>query len=249
MRLPHGAPVIAAGCAVLATAAILAASPDSQRASAQGRVTVSAEQLLINQRISQASVRRSNRALNYLRPIRTSETDAADDGTNGVMPPIGGGWTGEHIAVGAVGAPKLADAAVTGPKLADGAVTTPKLADGAVTGPKLADEAVGLGKLAPPVAERFALWAVVGPAGNLVRARGAVSAQVIAGPSFYRVDFDRPVRECAFTATIGSPAQAYIGSGEISTFGHPVEPAAVVVVTHNSAGGLLARGFHLKVHC
>lgn len=239
MRASRGAPATIAGCAVIAAAAILIAAPDGDRAGAQSGITVSAGQLLINQRISQASVRRSNRALNYLAPIRTAGSDAADDGTGGVVPPAGGGWTSEHLAAGAVGASEIAPAAVGTGHLADQAVTSPKLADGVV----------GPAKLSPDVDARFALWAVVSPAGALVRGRGATTVSVIAATYFYRVDFNRPVRDCSFTATIGSPGQAYVGAGEISTFGHPVAPQAVVVVTHRSDGFGEARGFHLTVNC
>lgn len=239
MRLPSGTTVAVAGCAVLATAAVMAAAPDTDRATAQSGVTLSAQQLLINQRVSQASVRRSNRALNYLAPVRTADGDAADDGTDGVMPPGGEGWTDAQLADGSVGSSEMKDQAVTGSKLADGAVGTGALADAGVTE----------GKLAPGVAERFALWAVVSPAGALVRDRGATAVTVIAATYFYRVDFDRPVRDCAYTASVGGPGQAYIGPGEVSTYSHPVLPQSVVVVTHNSAGAGLARGFHLTVHC
>lgn len=116
---------------------------------------------------------------------------------------------------------------------------TGNLVDGAVTEPKLA----------PQVTERLALWAVVEVDGTLVRNRRATASSIIAAPSFYRVDFDRPVRGCSFGATLGSTGQVYVGSGEVSVFGHPVDPAAVVVVTHSSTGALLARPFHLRVNC
>lgn len=75
---------VAAGLAALA--GVNAATGEAQ---AQSGFTVSPGQLQINQKISQASVRRSNRALNYLAPVRTQASDAADDGTDGVKPPVG----------------------------------------------------------------------------------------------------------------------------------------------------------------
>ena len=67
--------------------------------------TVTPQQLQINQNISSAAVKRSNRALNYLAPIRTTATDNADDGSNGVkalnsIPGSGAGWTVGQLAPG-----------------------------------------------------------------------------------------------------------------------------------------------------
>ena len=67
--------------------------------------TVTPQQLQINQNISSAAVLRSNRALNYLAPIRTTQTDNADTGNNGVkalnsIPGSGQGWTVGQLAPG-----------------------------------------------------------------------------------------------------------------------------------------------------
>jgi hypothetical protein len=91
-----------------ALGAVVAVSAATDQARAQSGFTVTAGQLQINQKISQASVRRSNRALNHLAPVRTAASDAADDGSGGVKPPAGTGWTADHIADGAVGRGKLA---------------------------------------------------------------------------------------------------------------------------------------------
>ena len=69
---------------------------------------------MINQKISQAAVRRSNSALNYLAPIRTTTTDAANTGANGVTPlskvtGSGLGWTTAQIANAAVTPAKLSN--------------------------------------------------------------------------------------------------------------------------------------------
>jgi hypothetical protein len=67
--------------------------------------TVSPEQLRINQNISSAAVKRSNRSLNYLAPIRTTQSDNADNGSQGVkplsgIPGAGQGWTLGQLAKG-----------------------------------------------------------------------------------------------------------------------------------------------------
>ena len=100
---------IAAG-AVLGTAAILVGSGTA----ATENANTTSQQLLINQRISQAAVRRSNSALNYLAPIRTTASDAANTGANGVTPlsrvtGSGQGWTTAQIANQAVTPAKLSN--------------------------------------------------------------------------------------------------------------------------------------------
>jgi hypothetical protein len=87
-----------AGGVALGLGAVVAVDLGTQPASAQSGFTVSAQQLKINQNISSAAVKRSNRALNYLAPIRTTQTDNADNGSNGVkpldsIPGSGDGWT------------------------------------------------------------------------------------------------------------------------------------------------------------
>lgn len=95
---------VACGVA-LGLGAVAVADVGTQTASAQSGFTVSAQQLKINQNISSAAVKRSNRALNYLAPIRTTQTDNADDGSNGVktlssIPGSGQGWTVGQLAPG-----------------------------------------------------------------------------------------------------------------------------------------------------
>ena len=83
-------------------AVVGATTPSAEAAST---FTVTPQQLQINQNISSAAVLRSNRALNYLAPIRTTQTDNADTGNNGVkalnsIPGSGQGWTVGQLAPG-----------------------------------------------------------------------------------------------------------------------------------------------------
>jgi len=99
-------PFLVASAAVLGTAAVLVGSGTA--------ATSTSEQLMINQKISQAAVRRSNSALNYLAPIRTTTTDAANTGADGVTPlskvtGSGLGWTTAQIANAAVTPAKLSN--------------------------------------------------------------------------------------------------------------------------------------------
>lgn len=103
----------AAAGAVLAVAGGFAVDGAMNQADAQGGFEVTPAQLRTNQRISQAAVRRSNRSLNYLAPIRTQATDAADTGNQGVkplsqIPGAGQGWTSGQIADGAITTSKVA---------------------------------------------------------------------------------------------------------------------------------------------
>lgn len=213
---------VAAG-AVMAVGAGFAVQGAVDDAGAQASFTVTPAQLQTNQKISQAAVRRSNRSLNYLAPIRTAASDAADSGNDGVkplssIPGSGQGWQSNQIA--------------------DGAITTSKVSDGAVTAAKLES---GL-------AARLPLTAVVSDSGALVRGRGATGAQD-AGGSFFTVDFDRNVRECVYEATIGGTGTSYGGVGEVSVYSHPTRLNTVVVTTHDSTGAFANRPFHLTVLC
>lgn len=102
-------PFAIASAAVLGTAAVLVASGTAANETAISTT----QQLVINQRISQAAVRRSNSSLNYLAPVRTAQSDAANTGRNGVTPlsrvtGAGKGWPTTAIADQAITAAKLA---------------------------------------------------------------------------------------------------------------------------------------------
>lgn len=87
---------VAALAAAGAAAAIVVSGASGQNSSS--------EQLLVNQRISQAAVRRSNAALNYLQAVRSTASDTANGmyATNpvGVQAPNGAGWLGSAISTG-----------------------------------------------------------------------------------------------------------------------------------------------------
>jgi hypothetical protein len=98
---------VAAGVA-LGLGGVVAVEAATDSASAQGGFTVTPGQLKINQRISQAAVRRSNEALQLLDPIRREQSQPTK-----VL-----GWRTQD----------LRDSAITTAKLGNGAVTEPKLA-------------------------------------------------------------------------------------------------------------------------
>lgn len=142
---------VAAGVA-LGIGGVIATDVATESADAQGGFQVTAAQLKINQNISSAAVRRSNRGLNYLAPIRTQQTDNADDGTDGVtplanVPGSGDGWTNSQIANEAINSEKIAPGGVTSGDLADNSVQSAKIENNAVTGEKIADGAVSQSKI------------------------------------------------------------------------------------------------------
>lgn len=103
-------PFAIASVAVLGAAAVLVGSGT---AASENANTIN-QQLMINQRISQAAVKRSNSSLNYLAPIRTAATDAANTGAQGVTPlskvtGAGLGWTTAQIADKAITPAKLSN--------------------------------------------------------------------------------------------------------------------------------------------
>jgi hypothetical protein len=89
---------VAAGVA-LGLGTVVAVDAATEEASAQARFTVSAEQLRINQRISQAAVRRSNESLQLLDPIRRDPRQPSK-----VL-----GWRTQDLRDNAVTSAKLAE--------------------------------------------------------------------------------------------------------------------------------------------
>ena len=90
---------------------------------------------------------------------------------------------------------------------------------------------------------------VISDVGALVRGRGvASSAQT--GTGQYQVVFDRDVRQCVYTATLGDESASGPGTGQISVTSAASNVNGVRVVTRNSAGDAnVDRSFHLTVSC
>jgi hypothetical protein len=104
-----------------------------------------------------------------------------------------------------------------------------------------------------PGAAATPLFAVVdGRAATPTIVRGAHATSVNRGASAgaFIVGFDRNVRSCAYVATIGLPGAATTEEpGFITTVGAAVSVNAVFVTTHDVAGALADRDFHLQVIC
>ena len=132
----------------------------------------------------------------------------------------------KQLRKNAVTTKKIAGRAVTGAKLANGAVTGAKIANQTITGKQInlaklgtvptatnaghASDADALGGSPASAYQAKILWARVGPSGTLTAASGATSSGQLVDtkgkliPGQYEVDFDRPVTDCAYEATIGS---------------------------------------------
>ena len=101
-------PWAAAACgAALGLGGILAMDAATESADAQGEFTVSAEQLQINQRISQAAVRRSNEALGLLGPVRPADSTDRNPVDPFATVERGSGWPTTALADGGVTSRKL----------------------------------------------------------------------------------------------------------------------------------------------
>ena len=96
---------------------------------------------------------------------------------------------------------------------------------------------------------RRVVWAVVNSDGTLARGQGALDANRL-DVGQYEVLFDRVVRRCAYTATIGiSRAVGVEAPGEITVAGRAGARNGVFISTHDSTGAFADRGFHLTVNC
>ena len=105
----------AAGLVGIAAGAGVLVGQSAATAAASTPVTFSREQLVINQRISQAAVRRSNESLGLLDAIRPVAGQPAK-----VL-----GWPTQSIRDGAITGSKLADRSVSADKLAPGTAGAP----------------------------------------------------------------------------------------------------------------------------
>jgi hypothetical protein len=98
------------------------------------------------------------------------------------------------------------------------------------------------------VADGVTRHAVVSNVGATVRSRGTTSSAQT-GPGQYVVVFDRDVRGCVYTATLGDESAAGPGNGQISVTSAASNVNGVRVVTRDSAGEFANRSFHLIVSC
>lgn len=176
-------------------------------------------QLLINQRISQAAVRRSNEGLNLLDPIRPNAKQPAK-----VL-----GWRSTDLRDGAVTTAKLLDRAVTTPKIADNAITPAQLNEGLREGqPRWAR-----------VAETGALNGTSGVTAVTRSANGAYTVKFDRNISTCAVQ--------ATVSGVGTTAPP-VGH-TIATWTSPGDPTVVQVATADGDGAASDTPFHVSALC
>jgi len=221
-------PLAIGAVAAVGGAAIMLAS------GANAGTTSSSEQLIINQRISQAAVRRSNTALNYMGVIRTSTLDNTyglnKSNPKGVTPltqvtGAGLGWQ----------TPQIRDGQVTSSKVADGAVTTSKIAAGGVTQEKLANKTY------------WAKYARITQ--NITASSGGVTA-VRNELGQTTLTFPVAVNACAYSTTISDTASAngYTISA-ISTGERTIQVNTVANGTTSLDPSAADAGYSIIVYC
>jgi hypothetical protein len=220
---------VAAGVA-LGLGSLVAVEAATDDASAQRGFTVTPAQLKINQRISQAAVRRSNEGLRLLDPIRSERGQP-----NKVL-----GWRTQDLR--------------------DGAVTTAKLNNGAVTNPKLGAGAVAEANLAGAVTARLhtvyraAVFNTPGQEPSLEpQSEGVTSVARTTGlpTGAFDLTFAQPVEGCTFTASVGT-----VRPGAVTPVFAPFIPYPTLiggnqlrVFTFNTANTLADAPFVVTVTC
>jgi hypothetical protein len=120
------------------------------------------------------------------------------------------------------------------------------LRDGSVTGAKIVNGAVSEAKLSSSLSGRLPAWAVVGANGALARSSGGLTSQRT-GEGAYRVDLNRNVGQCAWTATIVTSSAADLG--DIGAAIDPVDSERLVVLTTDNANAAADRAFNLQLTC
>lgn len=94
------------------------------------------------------------------------------------------------------------------------------------------------------------LLAVVNADGTLSRGTVGTTAVDAGAAGAYRVGFDRNVRGCAYSATVGlTGAAGTTPDGTATVVGAGAGVNEVFVTTHNTAGTQVDRPFHLTVDC
>jgi hypothetical protein len=98
------------------------------------------------------------------------------------------------------------------------------------------------------VADGLGRHAVISDTGATVRGRGVASSSQT-GTGQYLVVFDRDVRQCIYSATLGDESASGPGTGQIAVTSAATSVNGVRVVTRASDGTVANRSFHLLVSC
>lgn len=210
---------IGTGVVLGMTGSVVAGQITGQASAAASDVKLTVEQLLINQRISQAAVRRSNESLNLLDPIRA----------NPKQPSKVLGWRTQD----------LRDSVVTSTKLVDNAVTTVKIADDAITPAKLSAE----------LREGQPRWARVADDGALKEKTGVTaSLRSAPGQYAVTFDRDISACAVQVTISSTDTTEPAPGN-TVTAWTSPGDPKIVRVRAVDSASTDIDTPFHISALC
>jgi hypothetical protein len=145
--------------------------------------------------------------------------------------------TGTAVAGGLITSAKIKNNTVKSIDVRDNTLKSVDVRDGALTGADVADKSlkgadVADGSLTNQDVSVFS--ASVLADGTVDRSSGGVSV-IKTGAGSYRVDFNRPVRDCGFTATVGNLGDANHLEGEADVAAQLLDTTAVHVYTRTAA--------------
>ena len=151
------------------------------------------------------------------------------------------------VATGFIDSREIRNNTIRGKDVRNGALTGKELKRETLSGARINEGSLGT----VPSAESLSHHAVVSSIGQAIRSRGATSA-ARTGTGRYQVIFNRDVRGCVYSATVGDTSAAGPPSGGATVRSLPTNVNGVDVRTvgYNSNGDVLAnRPFHLIVSC
>jgi len=146
---------------------------------------------------------------------------------------------------------------ITGASIVNGSVRGADIKNRSLTGKDVKRNAIGgatvkeSGLKPVPFADAVTHAAVVNSAGQLVRGRGVTGAIRIPGTASgrYAVIFNRDVRGCFLSATVGDVGTTGPPTGQATVASLPTNANGVSVRTQSDSGNSSSRPFHLLVSC
>ena len=146
---------------------------------------------------------------------------------------------------------------ITGASIVNGTVRGVDVKNYSLTGKDVKRNGIGgvtvsESRLGPvPFAEALTHAAVLNSGGQLVRARGVTAADRVpgAGAGRYAVIFNRDVRGCFYSATVGDVSSSGPPTGQATVASLPTNPNGVYVRTQDDNGNPAPRAFHVLVSC
>jgi hypothetical protein len=172
-----------------------------------------------------------------------------------------------NVPDNSVGTAKIKNNAVTAAKIAGNAVNSAKIANNAVTSSEIKNATIqpadlsasaktagppgppgSVGPSGPAGAPAAAFWASVDAVGNLVRNKGAASAQRTA-TGLYQVIFNQDVTGCIYLSSPGGPTTDTFVTFESGAAQLPNVAAGVRILTTTGAGAAVNLPFFVAVFC